>query len=87
MPIVDREKYEAILDKAKEGKYAFPAINVSSMQTINAAIEGFAKANSDGFIQISTGAGEFASGNLKAMVLGAVGLAEHAHRIAEHLAQ
>ena len=84
MPIVDFEKYCAMLDRAKEGKFAYPAINVTSNETINAALEGFSMANSDGIIQMSTGAGEFASGSLKDSVIGAVCLAVHAHRVAEY---
>ena len=83
MPIVDFEKYGEMLDRAKAGKFAYPAINVSSMETINAALAGFQAANSDGIIEMSTGAGEFASGEPKNMVLGAISLAEHAHRAAE----
>ena len=84
MPIVDFNRYCEILDRAKTNKFAYPAINVSSIETINAALEGFATANSDGMIQVSTGAGEFASGSIKDMVLGAVTLAEHAHRVGAH---
>lgn len=83
MPIVDFEKYGEMLDRAKAGKFAYPAINVSSIETINAALEGFQAANSDGIIQMSTGAGEFASGSLKDMVLGAISLADHTHLVAE----
>ena len=54
--------YAAMLDAAKSNAFAFPAINVSSSQTLNAALQGFAEAESDGIIQISTGGGEFASG-------------------------
>lgn len=84
MPIVNFEKYGEMLNRAKKGGFAYPAINVTSNETINAALQGFADAKSDGIIQISTGGGEFASGSLKNMVLGAVTLAEHAHRMAEH---
>ena len=82
MPIVDYDGFCEMLDKAHSGQYAYPAINVSSIDTLNAAVEGFAEAKSDGIIQVSTGAGQHASGNLKDMVLGAVSLAEHAHRLA-----
>ena len=84
MPIVSFERYCEMLDKAMKGHYAYPAINVTSNETINAALEGFAKAKSDGIIQVSTGGGEFASGAAKDMVSGAISLAEHAHRMAEH---
>lgn len=84
MPIVDFERYGEMLDRAKKGKFAYPAINVSSNETINAALEGFAEANSDGIIQTSTGAGEFASGSIKSSVIGGIALADHAHSMAEH---
>ena len=83
MPIVDFKRYSEMLDKAKKEGYAYPAINVTTMDTVNAAIEGFVKANSDGIVQVSTGGGMHATGNLKDMVLGGIGLAEHAHRIAD----
>ncbi len=83
MPVVNREKYEELLNKAKAGKYAYPAINCVSIESINAALEGFQKANSDGIIQFSTGAGEFASGSLKDMPIGIFSLCDHTHRMAE----
>ncbi len=82
MPVVDYKKYCAMLDKAQKENYAYPAVNITTTDTVNAAIEGFAKAKSDGIIQVSTGGGEHASGNLKDMVLGAISLAEHCHRVA-----
>ena len=62
MPVVNYQQYCKVLDSAKAGNYALPAINVSSALTANAAMQGFAEAKSDGFIQLCTGAGEFASG-------------------------
>ena len=53
MPIASPEVYAEMLDRAKEGKFAYPAINISSSQTINAALAGFAEAESDGIIQVS----------------------------------
>lgn len=84
MPIVSPDKYRAMLDAAKAGTYAIPAVNVTSSTTLNAAMQGFAEAESDGIIQISTGGGEFASGlAVKKMAAGAEALAEFAWRIAE----
>ena len=82
MPIVNFERYCEMLDKAHMGKYAYPAINVSNLDTANAAIEGFVEAGSDGIVQVSTGGGEHSSGNLKDAVLGAISIAEHVHRVA-----
>ena len=84
MPIATPETYAAMLDRAKEGGFAYPAINVTSSETLNAALRGFAEAESDGIIQFSTGGAEFASGQkVKDMVTGAVALAEFAHVVAE----
>jgi fructose-bisphosphate aldolase class II len=83
MPIATPETYAAMLDRAKAGSFAYPAINVTSSQTLNAALEGFAEASSDGIIQISTGGAEYASGSrVKNMVTGAAALAAFAHEVA-----
>ncbi|WP_409428077.1 class II fructose-bisphosphate aldolase [Mycobacterium sp. SMC-11] len=83
MPIATPEIYAEMLGRAKENAYAFPAINCTSSETINAAIKGFADAGSDGIIQFSTGGAEFGSGlGVKDMVTGAVALAEFTHVIA-----
>jgi fructose-bisphosphate aldolase class II len=84
MPIATPAQYAAMLDSAQQNGYAYPAINVTSITTINAALKGFADKKSDGIIQFSTGAGEFASGlNVKDAVFGVIVLAEAAHRLAE----
>lgn len=84
MPIASPEVYAEMLDRAKAGKFAYPAINCTSSQTINAALRGFADAESDGIIQVSWGGAEFASGQaVKDMVTGAVALAEFAHIVAD----
>lgn len=73
-----------MLDAAQEGGYAYPAINCSSITTINATLKAFADLNSDGIIQFSTGAGQFASGlNHKDATRGTIILAEATHRLAE----
>ena len=85
MPIATPEVYNEMLDRAKEGGYAFPAINCTSSETINAALKGFAEAESDGIIQFSTGGAEFGSGlGVKNKVAGAVALASFAHEAAKH---
>jgi fructose-bisphosphate aldolase class II len=85
MPIATPEVYAEMLDRAKAGRFAYPAINCTSSQTIVAAIRGFAEAESDGIVQFSWGGAEFASGQaVKSMVAGAVALAEFAHSIAAH---
>ncbi|KIU18258.1 class II fructose-bisphosphate aldolase [Mycolicibacterium llatzerense] len=83
MPIATPEVYAEMLARAKEHSFAFPAINCTSSETVNAAIKGFADAGSDGIIQFSTGGAEFASGlGIKDMVTGSVALAEFAHVVA-----
>ena len=84
MPVATPKQFEAMLDAAQEGSFAFPAINCTSMVTINAALKAFADLKSDGIIQFSTGAGQFASGlNNKSAVHGTIALAEATHRLAE----
>jgi fructose-bisphosphate aldolase class II len=83
MPIATPEVYAQMLDRAKERGFAYPAINVSSSQTLNAALRGFAEAESDGIIQVSTGGAEYLSGaGVKDMVTGAVALAHFARTVA-----
>jgi fructose-bisphosphate aldolase class II len=73
-----------MLDRARKGKFAYPAINVTSLTTANAVLRGLAESRSDGIIQVSTGGAAFASGTaVKDMVLGAISIAEHVHRLAE----
>lgn len=84
MPIATPQQYRQMLDKAQQNNFAYPAINVTSTSTANAAIEAFAAKKSDGIIQVSTGGGQFASGQgVKDMALGAVSLAQHVHLVAE----
>jgi fructose-bisphosphate aldolase class II len=84
MPIATPEKYAEMLDAAKSRSFAFPAINVSSSQTLNAALAGFAEAGSDGIIQVSTGGAEYLSGpTVKDMVSGSVAFAAYAGEVAK----
>ena len=83
MPIATVEVYAQMLDEAKQRGFAYPAVNVSSSQTLNAALRGFADAGSDGIVQVSTGGAEYLSGQaVKDMVTGSVALAEFAHVVA-----
>ncbi|HKX14238.1 MAG TPA: class II fructose-bisphosphate aldolase [Propionibacteriaceae bacterium] len=85
MPIATPEVYAAMLDAAKQGSFAYPAINISSSQTLNAALQGFTEAGSDGIIQVSTGGAEYLSGpTIKNQVTGAVALAAYAHEVAKN---
>ncbi len=84
MPIATPKQFAAMLDAAQDGGYAYPAINCTSIITINAAMKAFADSKSDGIVQFSTGAGQFASGlNNKDAAYGVIILAEAAHRLAE----
>jgi fructose-bisphosphate aldolase class II len=84
MPIATPEKYAEMLDAAKSQGFAFPAINVSSSQTLNAALKGFADAGSDGIVQVSTGGAEYLSGpSVKNMVTGSVAFAAYAAEVAK----
>ena len=85
MPIATPEVYAEMLDKAKQNRFAYPAINVSSSQTLIAAIRGFAEAGSDGIVQVSTGGADYLSGStVKNMVSGSVALAAYAHEVAKN---
>lgn len=84
MPVATPAQYAAMIDAAQAGDYAYPAVNITSIVTLNAALKGFADKKSDGIIQVSTGGGKFASGlNVGDPVLGAIVLAEACHRLAE----
>ena len=84
MPIATPKQFAAMLDAAQEGGYAYPAINCTSIISINAALKAFADSKSDGIVQFSTGAGQFASGlNNKDAAFGTIVLAEAAHKLAE----
>jgi fructose-bisphosphate aldolase, class II len=84
MPIASPETYAEMLDRAKAGGFAYPAVNATSSETLNAALRGFAEASSDGIVQVSTGGAEYLSGaTVKDMVLGAQALAEFAHHVAK----
>ncbi len=85
MPIATPEVYAQMLDAAKDKSFAYPAINVSSSQTLNAALKGFADAGSDGIIQVSTGGAEYLSGpSVKDMVTGSVAFAAYAAEVAKN---
>ena len=83
MPIATRSQYLEMIKTAKKNKYAFPAINIANLEGLNAALEGFSEAKSDGIVQVSTGGGEHSTGKIKDMALGAKILAEAAHQLAE----
>ena len=84
MPVADYETYCKMLDRARDNKFAYPAINVTSLTTANAVLKGLAESRCDGIVQVSTGGGAFASGSsVKDMALGAISIAEHVHRIAD----
>ncbi|MET0467119.1 MAG: class II fructose-bisphosphate aldolase [Aeromicrobium sp.] len=84
MPVATPEVYAEMLDKAKNNSFAYPAINVSSSQTLNAALAGFAEAGSDGIVQVSTGGAEYFSGpTVKDMVSGSLAFAAFAQEVAK----
>lgn len=85
MPVANYEQYCDMLNSARTNGHAFPAINVTSTSSANAALKAFSDMKSDGIIQVSTGGGKFASGlGINDMALGAISLAQHVHLMAEH---
>jgi len=85
MPIASPDAYLAMIDRAREKGFAYPAINVTSSQTLNAALQGFAEAGSDGIIQISLGTALYLSGNaVQDRAAGTLALAAYAREVASH---
>src|SRR5690625_5926400 len=85
MAIATPEIYAEMIDRAKAGRFAYPAVNVSSSQTLIAALRGFAEAESDGIIQVSVGGAEyFAASTAKDRVAGSLAFAALAHEVATH---
>jgi fructose-bisphosphate aldolase class II len=83
MPIATPDIYAELINRAKAGKFAYPAVNVTSSQTAIAALRGFAEAESDGIIQVSVGGAEYLSGStVKNRVAGSLGLAAFVHEVA-----
>jgi fructose-bisphosphate aldolase class II len=84
MPVATPEIYRQMIKKAKEKKFAYPAINITNMETVRAALAGFAENKSDGILQVSTGGAEYAAGTvLKNMAIGSIGLADYIHHMAK----
>ena len=85
MAVVTPDQYVEMIDRAKAGKFAYPAVNVSSSQTAIAALQGFTEANSDGIIQVSFGGAEYLSGStIKDRVAGSIALAEFVHAVSKN---
>ena len=88
MTIATPERYAQMLDAARRGGYAYPAINVTSTQTLNAALQGFAEAESDGIIQVSVGGAAYFSGQrVNDRVTGSLAFAAFAHEVAAKIPQ
>ena len=78
--VVTGEDYRTLVDAAKAGGYAFPAVNVVGTNTANGVLEAAAKAKSDVVVQLSNGGAQFFAGqglsdSFQAKVLGAVSAA------------
>ena len=85
MGVATPEVYNEMLDRAKKGGFAYPAVNITSSQTINAALQGFAEAESDGIIELSVGGSEYASGpTVKDRVAGSLAIAAYTREVAKN---
>ncbi len=83
MPVATPDQYAEMLDRAKSGGFAYPAVNVSSSQTINAVLQGFTEAGSDGIIQVTTGGADYFAGHtVKNRASGAIAFAKFATEVA-----
>ncbi len=84
MPVATPDQYAEMLDRAKAGGFAYPAINVSSSQTIHAVLQGLTEAGSDGILQVSTGGADYLAGHtVKARATGAIAFARYATEVAK----
>jgi len=86
--VVTGNDYLTLVKNCKAQGHALPAINVTSTNTLNAALEGAMLSNSDIIIQLSNGGAQFFAGKGikdvdKARVVGAVSAARHAHTVAK----
>jgi fructose-bisphosphate aldolase, class II len=85
MPVATPDQYAEMLDRAKAGGFAYPAVNVSSSQTINAALQGLSEAGSDGIIQVTTGGADYFAGQtVKNRAAGAIAFAKFATEVAKN---
>ncbi|GAA0997058.1 class II fructose-bisphosphate aldolase [Subtercola frigoramans] len=90
MPIATPDQYAEMLDKAKTKGFAYPAVNVSSSQTLNAVLQGLSDAGSDGIIQVTTGGSDYLAGQKaqaasgSARATGALAFAAFAHEVAKN---
>lgn len=80
---------QKLLRAAKEGGFAYPAVNAANTNTINATLETARKVNSPVIVQISQGGSAFFCGKslqmegLGTSVLGAIAAAQYVHTVAE----
>jgi fructose-bisphosphate aldolase class II len=85
MPVATPEQYAEMLDKAKDKGFAYPAVNVSSSQTIHAVLQGLTEAGSDGIIQVTTGGADYFAGHtVKNRAAGAIAFAKFATEVAKN---
>ncbi len=84
MPLATPEQYRRMLSLAADDGYALAAVNVTSSETLNAALRGFAQARADGIVQITPGGAEFVSGSsVRDGLIGARAFARYAQVVAD----
>ncbi|MET2009971.1 class II fructose-bisphosphate aldolase [Microbacterium chocolatum] len=84
MPVATPEQYAEMLDRAKSGGFAYPAINAASSQSVNAVLQGLTEAGSDGILQVTTGGADYFAGHtVKARATGALAFAAYVHEVAK----
>jgi len=88
--VVTGADVQKVFEVAKANKFALPAVNVISTDSINAVLEAAAKAKSAVIIQFSNGGAQFMAGKglklegQQPNVLGAISGARHIHLMAEY---
>jgi fructose-bisphosphate aldolase, class II len=84
VPVPTQAQYREMLDAARRGGYALAAVNVTSSETLNAAMRGFAEARADGIVQVTTGGAAYISGDpVGDPARGAIALAGLARELAD----
>lgn len=88
--VVFGEHLNTLYRLAKEGGFAYPAVNVVSSHSINAALEAAKNCNSPIVIQLSYGGAAFFAGKgiplavEEAAVLGGIAAAQYVHQVAKY---
>ncbi len=88
--VITGDDVQEVFKIARENKFALPAVNVVSTNSLNGVLEAAKEVNSPVMIQFSNGGSVFYAGKSlpndkqQAAIIGAVSGAKHVHHVAEH---